>query len=112
MSNTNLINSHNKIALSLFKKAIGEYVSTDDKDVTCKNLHYCNAKVYETEHYYVLKSYNTFIAAIDKQQNIIVDVLRHEYGYTNISASHISKFGHSYLDITRPSERFTWRNVK
>lgn len=107
---TIIIYRHNNIALTVFKKAMYEYLSADDKNVTCNNLFHCNAKVYETEHYYVLKSYNTFIAAIDKQRNIIVDVLRHEYKYTRTSAMHISKFGLQYIDKTRVSECFTWRN--
>lgn len=109
MNDSKFINSHNKIALTVFKKAMNEYVSTDDKNITCKNLFNCDAKVYETKHYYVLKSYNTFIAAIDKQRNIIVDVLRHEYEYTQTSAMHISKFGNQYIDKTRAAECFTWR---
>ena len=110
MNSNTFINSHNKIALSVFEKAMQEYIS--NKEVIRRCLRNCNAEVYETQKYYILKSYDAFIAAIDKEQNIIVDVLRHEYKFTRTSAMHISKFSYDYLDKIRPSERFTWREMK
>lgn len=61
-----------------------------------KRLRSCTAWVYETENFYLLKSYNTFIAAIDKRTSFCVDVLRDVYCYTPTSAQHISKFFSDY----------------
>ena len=58
----------------------------------CKRLLSCQAYVYETEHYYILRSYNTFVALIVKNTDICIDMLRQVYGYTATSAKHISKF--------------------
>ena len=55
-------------------------------------LRTCQACVYETKHFYILRSYNTFIACISKKTNVLYDNLRREYGYTATSAQHVSKF--------------------
>lgn len=61
-----------------------------------KRLRRCTAWVFETENFYLLKSYDTIIAAIDKRSNVCVDVLRDVYGYTSTSAQHIAKFFNDY----------------
>lgn len=61
-----------------------------------ERLRSCQAWVYETKHFYVLRSYNTFIACISKRTDVLYDNLRREYGYTNTSAQHISKFSKDY----------------
>lgn len=61
-----------------------------------KRLRSCTAWVYETEHYYFLRSYNTIIAFIDKDTDTCYDVLRLVFGYTSTSAQHIAKFRHDY----------------
>ena len=58
-------------------------------------LRYCNAEVYETYGFMVLKSYNTIVAAID-EFGYAYDFLRYVYGYTATSAQHISKFFEDY----------------
>ena len=58
----------------------------------CKQLLTCQAWVWETEDYYILQSYKTFIACIEKKTDTLYDVLRTEYGYTNTSSKHIAKF--------------------
>ena len=58
----------------------------------CKRLRTCNAYVYETKHYYILRSYETFVALIVKNTNTCIDMLRQVYGYTHTSAQHIAKF--------------------
>ena len=58
----------------------------------CVRLRTCNAYVYETEHYYILRSYNTFVALIVKNTDTCIDMLRQVYGYTHTSAQHIAKF--------------------
>ena len=59
-------------------------------------LDYCSAHVYETANYYVLQSYNTIVACINKIDDTCYDFLRLVYGYTATSAKHISKFKHQY----------------
>ena len=73
-------------------------------------LRHCKAWVYETENFYLLQSYNTIVAAIDKRYNVLYDFLRVVYGYTATSAQHIAKFSHDY-STTRYGceERYTWR---
>ena len=58
----------------------------------CERLRTCKAYVYETEHYYILRSYNTFVALIVKNTDTCIDMLREVYGYTPTSAQHIAKF--------------------
>lgn len=75
-------------------------------------LRSCNARVFETTHYYFLQSYKTFVACIDKEQGALVDVLRYVYGFTSTSAQHISKFEKDYGKGKWGCEaRVTWREV-
>ena len=64
--------------------------------IDAKRLRTCKAIVYETENYYILRSYNTVIAVIDKEFDTLYDCLRVVYGYTSTSAQHIAKFNHDY----------------
>lgn len=68
-------------------------------------LRACNAVVWETEHWYLLQSYATFVAAIDKETGIMYDFLRYVYGYTATSAQHIAKFAADY----HATQRYTYR---
>lgn len=61
-----------------------------------ERLRNCNAEVYETDSYYILKSYATFVACIEKSTNNCFDMLRIVYGYTNTSARQIAKFIEDY----------------
>ena len=61
-----------------------------------KRLRTCRAYVFETEHYWILKSYNTIVAVTSKDSGICYDVLRIVYGHTATSAQHIAKFAHDY----------------
>ena len=68
-----------------------------------KRLRYCAADVApvmdaETGElmYYVLRSYNTVVAAIDVRTDTLYDFLRYVYGFTSTSAQHIAKFDHDY----------------
>lgn len=61
-----------------------------------KRLRSCTAWVFETTHYYILRSYNTYIAVIRKETDALWDVLRVVYGYTSTSAQHVAKFNHDY----------------
>lgn len=75
-------------------------------------LRTCTAYVYETKHFYILRSYNTFIACISKKTNVLYDNLRKEYGYTSTSAQHISKFSKDFSTTKWGCEkRFIYREV-
>lgn len=75
-------------------------------------LRTCQAYVYETPSFYVLRSYNTVVAIIDKSSDICYDFLRGVYGYTNTSAQHISKFDKDYgRGKWGCKERVTYREV-
>lgn len=62
--------------------------------------------------YYVLRSYNTIVAAIDTRTDTLYDFLRKVYGFTSTSAQHISKFEKDYCqDKWNCAERLTWKVV-
>lgn len=63
---------------------------------TGRRLRSCTAEVYTSEHFYILRSYNTIIACIDRRTDTLYDFLRKVYGYTATSAQHVSKFGKDY----------------
>ena len=72
-----------------------------------ERLRTCKAWVYESENYYALHSYSTYIAVIDKNTRILYDFLRMVYGYTATSAQHIAKFRQDYC----AKSTLTWRDV-
>lgn len=75
-------------------------------------LRSCQAYVYEIRSFYVLRSYKTVVAIIDKSSDICYDFLRGVYGYTATSAQHISKFDKDYGRGTWGcKERVTYREV-
>ena len=61
-----------------------------------KRLRSCSAYVFETQHYWILKSHTTIVAVTSKDTGICYDVLRKAYGYKATSAQHIAKFTHDY----------------
>lgn len=65
-------------------------------DVNWQRLRTCSAYVCTTNNFYVLKSYNTIIAVIDRNTDTCYDFLRKVYGYTSTSAQHITKFKRDY----------------
>lgn len=79
-------------------KAVDRY----NEEIKGTGLHHgtrlrtCQAYVYETFSFYVLRSYSTVVAIIDKNNDICYDFLRAVYGYTSTSAQHISKFDKDY----------------
>ena len=108
----------NAIVMYHFDKAMGEYY--EEQLATKRNkvgdrLRSCQATVYETENYYLLQSYNTFIACMKKDDYSVYDALRHEYGYTSTSAQHIAKFDsltcYGGYKPEYGNKRYTWRNV-
>ena len=69
-------------------------------DESCEfvsRLRYCRAWIYETENYYILRSYSTNIAAIDRRTNTCYDFLRYVFDFTSTSCQHIAKFRHDYM---------------
>lgn len=75
------------------------------KVLSVRRLHKCQAYVYETERYYLLKSYSTFVAFIRKSDGECFDILRNVYGYSATSAQHIAKFKNDYHAVSTQ----TWR---
>ena len=72
-----------------------------------KRLRTTKSFVYETASYYVLRSYNSFVAFIRKSDGTCFDILRAVYGYTATSAQHIAKFRHDY----NANDIQVWRGV-
>lgn len=85
----------NRTAMEIFDNAILELNSMKSR-AEWKRLRTCTAEVAETENYYILRSYNTLVACIEKSTDTLADVLRLVYGYTSTSARHIAKFSHDY----------------
>ena len=84
--------------------AIKEFNASDMTILSDNRLRICNANVVETHEYYILRSYSTIVAFIDKSTGVLYDVLRLVYGYTDTSAKHISKFDHDY----EPNAKLTY----
>ena len=59
-------------------------------------LRSCQAYVFETDNFWVLRSYNTIVAVTSKDTGVCYDVLRMVFGYTATSAQHIAKFRHDF----------------
>lgn len=76
-----------------------------------KRLRTCQAYVYETPTFYVLRSYSTVVAIIEKSTDTCYDFLRYVYGYTSTSAQHISKFDKDYGRVCGCKERVTYRVI-
>ena len=83
----------NKKCYDIFDSALSEFFHSE-KD--SKRLNRCQAYVYETHNFYILQSYNTLVACIEKSSDTLVDVSRIEYGYTATTTQHISKFSIAY----------------
>lgn len=63
---------------------------------TIEQLNKCNAMIFNTEKYLILQSYQTIVAAIDKENETCYDWLRLVYGYTATSVRQIRKFMNKY----------------
>ena len=82
---------------------VNDFNTTNNYTGNFKRLRSCSAEVApvidaETGEllYYVLRSYNTIVAAIDVRTDTLYDFLRYVYGYTSTSAQHIAKFDKDY----------------
>lgn len=98
----------NSVCMDNYYAAMDEITT----DCACKKLRYCQACVIETDHYYILRSYRTIVAVIDKETDVLYDVLRWVYGYTSTSAQHISKFEKDYCKGKWScADRLTYRSL-
>lgn len=105
--NKELQRNINDWCLTAYGDAAEEF-KRDAYKYDCKRLRTCSAWVYETEHFYILRSYNTFYVAIIRKENAqCYDLLRYVYGYTSTSAQHIAKFCSDYGD--RRISNYTYR---
>ena len=84
-------------AMMMYDNAIVYYHNNPHTE---KRLLSCTAKVIITDKYYLLQSYSTIVAVIDRTTNTLYDVLRVVYGYTATSAQHIAKFNREYGNST------------
>lgn len=74
------------------RKAWEDFNANSGTVQNVKRLRSCSAEVITTDRYYVLQSYRTVIAIIDRTTDTLYDALRMVYGYTATSAKHIAKF--------------------
>lgn len=86
---------------------VSEYVNSNRAECLGQ-LRSCSATVYYYNQHFILKSYNTIVAAITPDKEC-VDFLRYIYGYTATSAQHIAKFFADYAPQNAP--RYTWYEV-
>lgn len=77
------------------EKALAEWANFGCVHYISK-LRSCQADVFSTPTYIILRSYKTVICAINRINGNTYDFLRYEYGYTATSAQHISKFISDY----------------
>ena len=92
--------------------AIGRYNEEHHSLGKGTRLRTCKAHVYETPTFYVLESYNTIVAIIEKSTDTCYDFLRYVYGYTSASAQHINKFDKDYgKGMCGCKSRVTYREV-
>lgn len=98
-------------AVYIWEQATNQWLQ-EYGNISHKKLRSCNAVVYETTDYYILQSYATLIAVIVKSNHTLIDMLRHEYGYTSTSAQHISKFTHDYTPYPWNYPVLTWRELR
>lgn len=99
---------------------IEQYIDELNAEISVHGLQYwdrlrsCQAHVYTTTHFTVLRSYNTMVAAIYQRTPtaapIFIDFLRLVYGYSSTSAQHIAKFKHDYCGNSGFS--YTWRDCR
>ena len=98
---------------------VNDFNRTNNYTGRFKRLRSCSAEVApvidaETGEllYYVLRSYNPVVAAIDVRTDTLYDFLRYVYGYTATSAQHIAKFDKDYgMGKWGCANRVTYRDV-
>ena len=81
----------NREYLGTFNKA----VEADDLSLPIHVLRN-NAFVIETGAFWLLQSYETIIAVMDKETRTCIDALRYVYHFTRTSAKHVALFRETY----------------
>ena len=94
----------NEMCLDVYRKASDEYLNGESN---VSRLRKCSAEVYETAGYFLLRSYRTLVAVVDKSSGNCYDVLRIVYSFTRTSAQHIAKFTRDYGN----GKHYMWRNI-
>jgi len=103
----------------VFDAAMREYYDGQRKNNAVKKgkpLRHCQAKVFETENFYLLQSYNTIIATIRKADNVCINNMRHEYHldeYTTgaTSTQQFYKFVKDYVPFGKCPLIYTYKAV-
>ena len=97
----------NRLAVREYERAIAEM---SEHEYNVKKFRSCTAEVITTKSYYILRSYNTLVACVNRYTGIESDVLRKVYGYTATSAQHIHKFFNDYkVSFSYPAKRYQYR---
>ena len=99
----------NTICNDVFTDAMREYYREQRYTHTIKigkPLRHCQAKVFETENFYILQSYETLIAAIRKVGNVCINFMHHEYNFDKhatgaTSAQQFYKFVKDYVPFDK-----------
>ena len=99
---------------------IEQYIDELNAEISVYGLHYwerlrsCQAYVFTTKHFIVLRSYSTIVAAIYQRTPtaapVFIDFLRLVYGFTRTSAQHIAKFKYDYCGNCGLS--YIWRDCR
>ena len=99
---------------------IEQYIDELNAEISVEGLHHwarlrnCQAHIYTTTHFTILRSYSTIVAVIYQRMPtaapIFIDFLRLVYGYTSTSAHHIAKFKHDYYN--GKGFEYTWRDCR
>ena len=77
-----------------------------------ERLRTCQAWVKETPRFFLLQSYNTIVACIEKDTDTLYDFLRFIYGFTSTSCQHIAKFNHDYSKSQHGCKNvYTYRDI-
>lgn len=101
----------NELCCGLYESALRERAEmpwvSDTTQSSWQRLRHCFATVLETPNFWILRSYQTVVAVIDKASGKCHDVLRMVYGYDATSAQHISKFNHDF----GCGVCYTWRKI-
>lgn len=90
------LQEQNNAAVEQAMQKMQQDIYTVDDYCKGRRLRSCSATVYSTDNYFILQSYRTVVACIDKRTDTCYDFLRKVYGYTATSAQHIAKFCRDY----------------
>ena len=102
----------NDCALREFNYAMRDFNSWHIEPLSEHKLRSCQATVIITPRYFLLRSYNTIVAVINRNTGVKADVLRYVYGYTATSAQHIAKFFIDYdVSLSYPAKMYKYKSI-